>query len=449
MNRHRSLTPGNCLAAALIAVSVAASGPSRADEGPVPLALVGADTVTTTDLRVELTFMNARNTNNVPTKLDDPAAILKRLTENQLLVQEGFRIGLDQAPVVRNPAWDAVRHECMKALLDSVALSIPEGAPGVHDARRAAVKTYLDRLAALHGVTVDSTLLRSLDYGSEDVAVQKRLLESPEVLVRMRQGRPTTVADFTRVLRFTEFHGLVGKPDAATRRDDILREHVAEIVVGRQVRAQKMDQTPQMRFLYQQFERSAMLEEVLKVISQLDFAPSDADVSHYYREHVAEFTASPRVKMASVRVSTKDIADELYQRVLKGASVHWLSSNDKRVAQGAPPFPEEWLQPEQLGLKTEDLKLGYAPEPYQVPEGWVVAQVSDLESGQPLQLEKCRDRVLARMRQQAARAQLIDSLARLEAESPIVILPGAEAAVTRVVAETQGDAARFEKAGQK
>lgn len=443
MKRSRSIA--SCLATAALMAGLTA----RAEETPVPLALVGSDTLTTTDLRVELTLMNARNTNNVPTRLDDSAAILRRLTQNQLLVQEGYRMGMETEPMVRNQAWDVVRHECMKALLDSVALSVPETAANYRDLRRDAVQSYLDGLARLHGVTVDSTLLRSLDYGSEDVAVQKRLIESGEVLVRMQTGRSTTVADFTRELRFREFHGLVGKPDAAQRRDEILREHVSEIVVGRQLRAQKMDKTPQMRFLYQRFERAAMLEEVLRVLSQLDFAPTDPEISHYYREHIAEFTDTPRVKLASLKVAKKEIAEDLHARVLKGASVRWLTTNDKRVTQGPPPFPEEWLRPEQMGLKPEELVMGYSPEPYEVPEGWVVAQVVQVEPGQPLPLEKCRERVLAHLRQQAARQQMIDSLARLEAESPIVILPGAEAEVARVVAEMQGDSTKFEQAGKQ
>jgi hypothetical protein len=401
----------------------------------VPLAVVGPDTLTTTDLEIELALMNSRNSANAPLKLDDPKPILRRLTQNQLLVQEGLRMGLDQESGVRNQAWSVVRQECMKALLDSVALAVPETRADYRDARRAAVQSYLDRLAQTWGASVDSVLLKSLDYGSADLAMQKRLRDSTEVLGRLPGNRTFSVADFTRELRFTEFHGLVGKPEAAQRRDEIMREFLADAVTARQIRAQKMDQAPRMKMLYRRFERAAILEETLRVLTQLDFAPADAEVSHYYRQHVSEFMSEPRMKLASLKAKSKEDAAALRERILKGASVRWLATNDKRTVEGPPPFPETWLFPEQMGIQAADLKVGFTPEAYEVPEGWVVAQVVEVESGQPLPLAQCRDRILATMRQEAMRKQMIEILARLEAESPIAVLPGAEAAINRVVAE--------------
>lgn len=411
-----------------------AGGPARAADA-VPLALVGPDTLTTIDLEIELALMNARNSENAPVKLDDPQPILRRLTQNQLLVQEGLRMGLDREAVVRNQAWSVVRQECMKALLDSVALSIPESQADYRNGRRAAVQGYLDGLARTWGASVDSVLLRTLDYGSADPAMQKRLRDSSEVLGRLPGNRTFSVADFTRQLRFTEFHGLVGKPEAAQRRDEILREFLADAVTARQIRAQKMDQTPRMKMLYRRFERAAILEESLRVLAQIDFDPAGAEVSHYYRQHQSDYMSSPRMKMASLKAKTKDDAVALRDRILKGASIRWLTANDKRAVEGPPPFPETWLFPEQMGLKAADLKVGFTPEAYEVPEGWVVAQVVEVEAAQPLPLEQCRDRIVARMRQEASRNQMLEILERLEAESPVRILPGAEAEVRRVVAE--------------
>lgn len=430
MTRRAQRSFGGLVAAILLA----AAGPAAAREA-IPLAVVGPDTLTTIDLEIELALMNARNTQNAPLKLDETASILRRLTQNQLFVQEGLRMGLDEEAVVRNQGWTVVRQECMKALLDSVAFSVPESRKDYRDARRAAVQAYLDGLARTWGAAVDSALLRSLDYGSDDPSVHKRLTGSSEVLGTLPGSREFTVADFTRELRFTEFHGLVGKPDAAQRRDDIMREFLADAVTARQIRAQKMDQTPQMQMLRRRFERAAILEETLRVLAQHDFAPTDAEVSHYYRKNLSEFVSSPRLKLASVKAKSQADADALRERILKGASVRWLSTNDKRAVQGPAPFPESWIFPEQVGLRPEELAVGLTPESYEVPEGWVVAQVVEVEQGQPLPLEQCRDRVLSKMRQEAGRGHMLDILARLEAESPVKILPGAEASVAQVVAD--------------
>ncbi len=401
----------------------------------IPLALVGPDTVTTTELNIELGLMQVRNENNVALSFGEPKDILKRLTQNHLIIQEGFRMGLDQEFTVRNQCDEVVRHECMKALLDSVALAIPAETPGVQDKRKAAVGAYLDGLFRRYGVSVDSTVLRSLDYGSAEAAVQKRLQNSTEVLARVGNGRSLTVADFTRELRFTEFHGLVGKPDASQRRDDILRDHLAQVAVNRQLKAQKMDQQPQMVMLRARFERSTILEEALRVLLQFDFAPTSQEISHYYRAHTLEVTAPPRLKMASLKAASPEVANQLREKILGGATVRWLAENDKRVAKGPAPFPDMWLRPEEMGLKPEDVKLNMVPEPYQVPDGWVVAQVVALEPGQPLPLEQCREQILGMMKRDAMRDHMAMIIARLEKESPIVILPGAEQEVARVVAE--------------
>ncbi len=436
-----SLRPRAFAGCLLAAVACAAAGPTfAAERAAVPLAVVGPDTVTTDDLQVELALMNARNSENVETKLGDPATVLRRLTQNQLLIQEGYRIGLDQEFAVRNPAAEVVHSECMKALLDSVTLTVPESAPDAQEKRRHAVQSYLKGLERTWGVSVDSTLLATLDYGSADKAMQKRLHDSTDVLVRLSEGRRLTVADFTRELRFTEFHGLVGRPDAQQRRDDLLREYVSRYVTGRQAKAQKLDRTPQMALLRQRFIRVGLLEEVLKVLTQIEFKPTDAEVSHYYRQHMSEVMSPPRVKLASLKVANQDVANDLRAKSLKGASVRWLASNDKRVASGPPPFPETWLQPEQVGLKPADLALGSVPEPYQVPDGWVVAQIVEIEAGQPLPLDSCRDRILAMMKRDATRQEMVESLDRLEAQSPIVILPGAEAVVARALTELEAAA---------
>jgi hypothetical protein len=431
------------IARALILVSVLTTGAFAATAAkkaatppPLPLALVGPDTLTTRDVEIELALMRARNVENATTQTIMPNDVLKRMTQNQLIVQEGYRMGLEQEFSVRNQTTESVRNECMKALLDSVALSIPAEAKDVHEKRRLAVKNYLDRLARAWGASVDSTVLRSLDYGSADKAVQANLRESKAVLARLSPTRTLTVADFSRELRFVEFHGMVGKPDAAERRDKVLREYFSEYLLNLQLKAQRMDQTPRMRLLRQRLERNAVLEESLRVLLTVEFAPTEAEIKAYYKTHAADVTPPARIKVASLKVATNEIAGELRAKLLKGTTVRWLAANDARVVKGASPFPEDWLDPEAIGLKRDALRAGDVPEPYEVPGGWVVAQIVEIEKVQPTPLDSCRDQILALMKREQTRDHLVEILARLEAESPITILPGAEKEVARVLAET-------------
>lgn len=409
---------------------------------PVPLAVVGPDTLTTADLEIELALMQARNVDGAPLAAIKPRDVLKRMTENQLLVQEGYRMGLEDEFTVRNQTIESVRHECMKALLDSVATSIPPDAKDVHEKRRLAVKKYLDGLSRAWGARVDSTVLRSLDYGSADPEIQKRLRDSKEVLARLSPTRNLTVADFSRELRFVEFHGMVGKPDAAERRDKALREYFSEYLLNLQLKAQRMDQTPRMRLLHSRLERNAVLEEALRVLLTFDFAPTEAQVKAYYQGHLADVTPPARIKVASLKVANSDIAGELQTKMLKGATARWLRDNDPRVVKGQPPFPEDWLDPEVIGLKRDEIAAGQVPAPYEVPGGWVVAQITEIEKPKPTPLADCRDQILAMMKRDQTRDQLVEILARLADASPVKIMPGAEAEVARVAAAVAAEDAQ-------
>ena len=432
--------PWNLLLGVILATGALPTSTATATEAtpprPLPLALVGPDTLTTSDLTIELALMRARNSESATAQPIEPRDVLKRMTQNQLIVQEGYRMGLEQEFSVRNQTIESVRHECMKALLDSVALSIPAEARDVHEKRRLAVKNYLDRLARAWDASVDSTVLRSLDYGSADPAVQTRMRESTVVLARLSPTRTLTVADFSRELRFVEFHGMVGKPDAAERRDKVLREYFSEYLLNLQLKAQRMDQTPRMKLLSRRLERNAVLEEGLRVLLTFDFAPTEAQIKAFYKAHAADVTPPARIKVASLKVATAEAAAELRAKLLKGTTVRWLAGNDARVVKGASPFPEDWLDPEAIGLKREAMKTGDVPEPYEVPGGWVVAQIVEIEKSEPQPLDRCRDHILALMKRDQTRDHLAEILTRLELDSPITILPGAEQEVIRVLAET-------------
>lgn len=424
--------------------AAAASAATTATPKPLPLAIVGPDTLTTADLEIELALMEARNVDGAALTSIAPRDVLKRMTQNQLIVQEGYRMGLEEEFTVRNQTIESVRHECMKALLDSVATSVPAGAKDVHEKRRLAVKKYLDRLARAWGASVDSTVLRSLDYASADPAVQANLRASKTVLARLSPTRNLTVADFSRELRFVEFHGMIGKPDAAERRDKALREYFSEYLLNLQLKAQHMDQAPRMRLLHRRLERNAVLEEGLRVLLSFDFAPTEAQIKAYYKSHLADVTPAARIKVASLKVATGDIAGELRAKMIKGATARWLTDNDARVVKGQAPFPIDWLDPGLIGLKPDEIKVGQIPEPYEVPGGWVVAQITEIEKPAPTPLDSCRDRILAMMKRDQTHDLLVDILRRLEAAAPITILPGAEAQVARVAAEM---AAETEKTG--
>jgi|GEM_PF-2658834 len=441
--RHLALITLACISGMMVDHTLAEE--TRVE--PVPLAIVGEDTLTTTDLKIELAIMKNRNVDNAPLPSLDPAMVLRRMTQNQLIIQEGYRMGLNEEFIVANQVLEVVRHECMAALLDSVAFSVPEETPDYREARRLAVKDYLEDLALKYNASVDSTLLKTLDYGSSDPEMQAYLKESDDILAVVPSGR-LSVASFTRNVNFTEFHGLVGKPDAAEKRDDVMREWFAEALLNYQYQAQGMDKDPEVVLLAERWERNIMLEETLQILLQTDDIPSDEEIEAYYLAHLDAVTPAPRVKMKSLKVADEASANAIYDKLLRGTPATWLYSNDPTVVQGPPPFPEEFFPPNQLGLKPANLVVGYIPPPYQVPTGWVVAVISEIEEPEPTPLESCRTQILNMMGSEQTGNTMVEILARLEEVSPIVILPGAESAVAAVIEDfmTKTGAAQAESA---
>ena len=412
---------------------------------PIPLAIVGEDTLTTTQLKIELAIMRNRNEQNVSAAALEPDQVLRRLIQNQLVIQEGYRMGLDQEFTVVNQVTEVVRHECMAALLDSVALAVPAETEDIHEARRLAVKNYLERLQENYQAYYDTTLLESLDYGSKDPEIQKYLNESDEILAVVPTGK-LSVAAFSRIVRFTEYHGLAGKPNAAEKRDEVFREWFAEALLNYQFRAQGMDKDPEIVLIAERMERTLVLEETLRVLLEFDFAPSEEEVESYYQSHLDAVTLGPKVKMESLKTATEEAALVLREKMLKGTPVNWLFSNDPSVIKGPAPFPEEFIEPGKLGLKPEVVAVGYIPPPYQVPTGWVVAKIEEVTEPEPRPLASCRSTIVAMMKGEQTQQLMIDILAQLEGASPVEVLPGAEQTVADIISdfEEKGGAVKAE-----
>lgn len=401
---------------------------------PEILAFVGDDTLTTVDLRIELNIMEKRagDKENVTIPAAEPA--LKRLIQNRLIVQEGYRMGLDQDFTVRNQVNEAVNARCMGALLDSVALAVPADAADLKEARRLAVRDFIADLMVKYEVQVDSTLLKSLDYGSSDPAMKTRLQNSDEILAVAPTGK-LKVSAFSRIIRFTAFHGLEGKPDAAVRRDQIFNEWLSEAVTIHEARRLDLRRRPDIQLYAARLERSLMLEETLKVLLQVPFEPTEEEIAAFHTEHVAEFMNPALVRMESLKYATQQNAAAARERFLQGAKLSWLKANTEGVIVGPSPFPNEFFEVGKLNLKPEEAVAGFIPEPYGVPGGWVLARVAEVQEPSPIPLEQCRDKVLALMKADSTRRHMQDIISRLEEAVDVRIQPDAVAIVGRYLAE--------------
>ena len=407
---------------------------SESGDVPVPLVLVNGDTLTTYDLRLELNIMVKMSPQTEKIIFSEPGKVLRRLIQNQLILQEGYRLELDKSFSVSNQVLELVRHKGMVTLLDSVSLSVTADTTNLVEARRKAVHSYIIGLIETYQVSIDSTLLKSLDFASADPEVQKYLKDSPDVLATVPTGK-LTVAKFSRVVRFTEFHGLEGKPNAAERRDKIFDEWITEAVLNYQVKIQGLDQVHNIQEAARNLEHILIRQETLKILLQSSYEPQEDEIKQFYEENIAIFMLPSRVRMKSKKLNTEETAQAFREKLIKGANIEWLAKNDSDVVPGADPFPYDWFRPEKLGLETEGLKAGHIPEPYGVPGGWVVAVVSEIEEPAPVPLDGCRAKIIPMLKSNNRKKVMTDIMTRLENASDIDILPGVDNVVQRILEE--------------
>jgi hypothetical protein len=406
--------------------------PEVSNDIKVPLVVVNGDTITTYDLELELEIMKKMNSQEVDLTAYEPEQVLRRLIQNQMILQEGYRLEIEKNTVVSNQVREFVRTKAITALLDSISLSVEADSLELREARRNAVLSYIDGLKATYEVFVDSTLLKSLDYGSADPDVQENLRTSTDVLAVVPTGK-LTVAKFSKELRFKEFHGLVGKPDAAERRDEALREWVTEAVLSYQVRIQGAGQDPEIQKAARDFEHVLVRQETINFLLQTSYEPTEDEIETFYNENINEFMAPMRIKMKSKKLNTKEAAEAFREKLLEGVSIEWLAKNDPEVIQGNDPFPYEWIEAIKLGLNPEGLEVGFIPEPYGVPAGWVVGVVDEIEEPRPVPLSEARKGIVSILKARNKRDMMTDIMAKLENASVIETLPGAEDTVREVL----------------
>lgn len=418
----RRLRPALVTVLLLLAATAAASAADAPDTAP--LATINGDPLTLDDLDVELFLMKSQQGKG-PVLLPAAGDVLQRLIQNTLLFQEGQRLGLDRDGMILNQVNENVRHRSVIALVDSVAFTVPEDTPDRRDRQFEAIDDYVASLMKTYDVQVDSTLLRSLDYGSADPEMQAYLRNSEDVLCKSPTGN-MKVRSLTKTIMLQEFHGLVGKPDAAGIRDKHFDEWVTEAVLTYAAGRQGIPDSPSMRMLARYQTRDLVLQETLGVLAKIRFEPSEQELRDFYAANIEHVTPPGRVKVESIMLQNEEAARLFKSRLDQGAEMKWLANRTSEIIENMSAIPTTWLMPAMIGLAPGEARVGLILEPMEVPGGWVVAAIREMEETRPTPFEECRSELLRRMRAERTENAIVDAVKLLEHNARIEIAPGAE-----------------------
>ncbi len=423
-----SVRPQPILALALAAAVLLPGQAVRAGGKNGELAIVNGDTIRVADLETELARLRVQRPASQPLELPQPSDVLRRLIQNTLLVQEGYRLGLERDATIRGTVEESARRSAVAAMLDSVTLTVIASASDLDEARRRAVRGCIDAARLRHGARLDDALLKSLDFAARDSTTQQALRARQETVASVGDRR-LTVHGLWRRIRFTYFHGLAGRDDAAEIRDRFCAEWIDETALALEAARRGYWASPAVRLAARRVERDLVREEALKATLSFTFKPSERDIEAWYQAHPEAFTPAPRLKVESVMLPDSVSASQFRDRLRQGARLRWLAGRTAEVVPGVTPFPTDWLPPDALGLRPQEVQANQVLEPYGVPGGWAVAVITEIEKPSPTPLRLGRERALALMRSERARETLTEALRRLEAAAQIHTAPDAESLI--------------------
>jgi len=350
--------------ALLVGGALAAASPgSEVRSRAHVLARIDADSVTTVELLQLLGSLPRPTPGSPDFDLPDADKVLRRLIQNRLLEQEGYRIGAQDDPTVKNQVWELSRHRAMLALLDSVAAEAK--APQDDE-----LSSAFDRVSVMNRVShilVDSedlatALLDSLDAGAsfEELAGRHSLdsaradaggdlgwaredLYVPEfrsALEGLTPGEyagPVSSEQGWHVLRLTETR------TETAGQSDAMRDQLREAATRERVRNRVRDYVEELKQ-----KHGVVLHDSL--VASLDYGSEDPAVMKQLRESDAVVAELPGRRL-TVRELTRRILFEHF---------HGIQGKPEAAAIRDKAF-DEWVT--ELLLRHEAAALGFDRQP--------------------------------------------------------------------------------------
>lgn len=177
--------------------------------------------------------------------------------------------------------------------------------------------------------TVDRALFRKVDLEAK-VPGFEVLMKDRRPLVRVPGEAPVTVGDLATEVRLKYFHGV----DRAARegklnvkKEDALEQVLARRLFLREARLRKLHQTPEFRFLSQDFDREVLFGLAVKRALIPDIQVGEAEERAYYDGHRADFTYPRFLRMDGIAFGSAGAAAEALKKLKAGTEFKWYAAN--------------------------------------------------------------------------------------------------------------------------
>ncbi|HEY3307058.1 MAG TPA: peptidyl-prolyl cis-trans isomerase [Desulfuromonadaceae bacterium] len=224
-------------------------------------------------------------------------------------------------------------------------------------------------------------LLDTLDFENKKVKYET-FLKDKRVIGEIKGQKPVTVADLAEAIALKYYHGVERAAEGKKinkEKKAILNDHLGTIVINKEAKARKIDESEEYRTKVRAFSNSLLFGTFVTKIIRPEITVTQDELQAYYKEHSKEYTTLEAYKLDAIAFDPPEKAEEAVDKLRKGTEFKWLKANAEgrtsiskslyNLFEGEPivklNLPES-LQKALAGAKTGDYrvftdgKLGYA-----------------------------------------------------------------------------------------
>lgn len=191
-----------------------------------------------------------------------------------------------------------------------------------------AIRKYRGGLVRKY-VTIDTKLVRALDYESKKPGFEK-LLEDRRVLAKIAGEEPVSVSDVSGAIKEKFFHGVetaIREKKMNKIKQEILDGIISKRLFQKEALLQGIDRTKRYQKIVRDKEESLLFGLFIQKVVSANVKFNDEELKAYYQDHVADYTYPGMVKLDGLVFDKLRDAESALDKLKKDADFTWIKAN--------------------------------------------------------------------------------------------------------------------------
>ncbi|WP_224981142.1 peptidylprolyl isomerase [Geomonas agri] len=193
--------------------------------------------------------------------------------------------------------------------------------------RVAALKKFNDSLVKKY--VKMKKLYKTLDYENKKIPFEK-LLKDNRVIAEIQGEKPLTVADFSDAVSAKFFHGVkraIESKKVNKEKDAILEEILSGIVIDKEARLRRIDQTEEYHNKVKSKEDTLLFGQFMQKVVVPEVTITRDETKAYYTEHAKDFISPASYLLDAIAFYSPEKAEEAVNKLRTGTDFKWYKAN--------------------------------------------------------------------------------------------------------------------------